>query len=46
VFDAIAGFKVIGLAGFAIVGAFIVTWALAFAIFKLLRLEDRWTPRS
>jgi high-affinity nickel-transport protein len=42
VFDAVARFQ-IGLAGFAIVGAFIVTWALAFAIFKLLRIEERWS---
>jgi nickel/cobalt transporter (NiCoT) family protein len=40
-FDAIAGFQVIGLAGFAIVGAFILTWALALAIFKLLQIEER-----
>ncbi|MBO0685521.1 MAG: HoxN/HupN/NixA family nickel/cobalt transporter [Candidatus Dormibacteraeota bacterium] len=45
-YDTIAGFKVVGLAGFAIVGAFIVTWALAFAAFKLLRVDERWGPRS
>jgi high-affinity nickel-transport protein len=43
VFEAVADFQVIGLAGFAIVGAFVVTWALAFAVFKLLRVEERWT---
>jgi nickel/cobalt transporter (NiCoT) family protein len=46
VFDAIASFKIIGLAGFAIVGAFIVTWGLAFAIFKLFRIEERWSIPS
>ncbi|MBO0838639.1 MAG: HoxN/HupN/NixA family nickel/cobalt transporter, partial [Actinobacteria bacterium] len=46
VFDAIADFKVVGLAGFAIVGAFIVTWGLAFAAFKLLRVDERWGFRS
>jgi nickel/cobalt transporter (NiCoT) family protein len=29
--------------GFVIVGAFVVTWAAAFAIFKVRRVEERWT---
>ena len=29
--------------GFLIVGAFVVTWIAAFAIFKLRRVDERWT---
>ena len=29
--------------GFVIVGAFVVTWIAAFAIFRIRRIEDRWT---
>ncbi len=29
--------------GFVIVGAFVVTWIGAFAIFKLRRIEERWS---
>ena len=42
-FDAVANFNFIGTAGFIIVGAFVVTWALAFAVFKLRRVEERWS---
>ncbi|MDQ6636260.1 MAG: HoxN/HupN/NixA family nickel/cobalt transporter [Candidatus Dormibacteraeota bacterium] len=28
--------------GFVIVGVFILTWLLAFAVFRLRRVEDRW----
>jgi high-affinity nickel-transport protein len=42
-FDAVAGFNFIGTAGFVIVGAFVVTWAIAFAVFKVRRVEERWT---
>src|SRR5919199_1465484 len=42
VFDAIAGLD-FGLLGFVIVGAFVVTWTAAFTIFKVRRVEQRWT---
>ena len=42
VFDAIGGLD-FGSLGFVIVGAFVATWALAFAVFKLRRVEERWT---
>ncbi|HVB76798.1 MAG TPA: HoxN/HupN/NixA family nickel/cobalt transporter [Candidatus Nitrosotalea sp.] len=32
----------LGSLGFVIVGAFILTWAVALAIFKLRRVEERW----
>jgi len=32
-----------GTLGIFIVAAFVVTWAAAFAIFKLRRVEERWT---
>jgi len=41
-FDAVAGFNFIGTAGFLIVGLFVLTWAGAFAYFKLGRVDERW----
>ncbi|HEX5146733.1 MAG TPA: HoxN/HupN/NixA family nickel/cobalt transporter [Conexibacter sp.] len=31
--------------GYAIVGLFVVTWAIALAAWRLLRIEDRWSAR-
>jgi nickel/cobalt transporter (NiCoT) family protein len=31
--------------GFAIVGLFVVTWILALAVWRLARIEDRWTAQ-
>jgi nickel/cobalt transporter (NiCoT) family protein len=42
VFSAIAGFDIIGKAGYMIVGAFLVAWAGAFAIYKVRRIDERW----
>jgi high-affinity nickel-transport protein len=42
VWDMIAGFDLGGI-GFVIVASFVVAWIVAFAIFKLRRLEDTWT---
>jgi high-affinity nickel permease len=28
--------------GFIIVGAFVLTWIVAFAVFRLRRVEERW----
>ena len=42
VFNAIASFDFIGTAGFVIVGAFVVAWAGAFAIYKVRRIDERW----
>jgi high-affinity nickel-transport protein len=42
VFGAIANFDFIGKAGYVIVAAFIVTWAAAFAIYKVRRIDERW----
>ena len=41
VFDAIGALS-FGSLGFVIVGAFAVTWAAAFTIFKVRRVEERW----
>ena len=30
--------------GFAIVGLFALTWALAVAVWRFGRIEQRWTP--
>ena len=42
VWDAIAGFD-LGNLGLIIVASFVVAWILAFAIFKLRRVEERWS---
>ncbi|HKB35284.1 MAG TPA: HoxN/HupN/NixA family nickel/cobalt transporter [Gemmataceae bacterium] len=41
VFDVIGGLS-FGSLGFVIVAAFAFTWAAAFAIFKVRRVEERW----
>lgn len=41
VFDLIANFE-LGTMGFIIVGAFVVSWSVAFAVFKLRRVEETW----
>ena len=41
VFDEIANLD-FGLMGFIIVGAFVVTWVVAFAIYRWRRVEERW----
>jgi len=42
VWDAIAGMD-IGVMGFVIVGAFVVTWVGAFLIYTSQHIEDRWS---
>ena len=42
VFDAIASFDFIGRAGYIIVAAFIVTWAVALIIYRVRRIDERW----
>jgi nickel/cobalt transporter (NiCoT) family protein len=42
VWDVIAGFD-LGSLGFVIVASFVVAWVVAFAIFKMRRVEERWT---
>ncbi len=41
IWDKIGGLN-FNLMGFIIVGAFVVTWAAALAIFKFRRIEERW----
>jgi high-affinity nickel-transport protein len=31
--------------GFVIVAAFVVTWVAAFAVYRLRRVEERWTAQ-
>ena len=40
--DVVAGVELSSL-GFIIVGGFVVTWLVAFGIYKLHRVEERWT---
>jgi high-affinity nickel-transport protein len=42
VFEAVANFDFIGKAGYVIVAAFVVTWAGAFLIYKVRRIDERW----
>jgi high-affinity nickel-transport protein len=42
-YDAIANFDFIGKAGYVIVGAFVAAWAGAFAIYKVRRIDERWS---
>jgi nickel/cobalt transporter (NiCoT) family protein len=43
IFDQIARFDFIGKAGYFIVAAFVVTWAAAFLIYKVRRIDERWS---
>ncbi|MBV9897156.1 MAG: HoxN/HupN/NixA family nickel/cobalt transporter, partial [Chloroflexi bacterium] len=40
--DTIAGLD-LGSLGFVIVGSFVVAWVVAFAIFKMRRVEEQWS---
>jgi high-affinity nickel-transport protein len=42
VFSAIAGFDLIGRAGYVIVAAFVLAWAAALVIYKARRIDERW----
>src|SRR5487761_840428 len=42
VFSAIAGFDLVGKAGYVIVAAFVLAWAAALVIYKARRIDDRW----
>jgi high-affinity nickel-transport protein len=41
-FGAIAGFDLVGRAGYFIVAAFVVAWAAALLIYKARRIDERW----
>ena len=41
-YNAIATFDFIGKAGYVIVGAFVIAWVGAFAIYKVRRIDERW----
>jgi high-affinity nickel-transport protein len=45
VFSAIAGFDLVGRAGYFIVAAFIVVWAAALGIYKARRIDERWSEK-
>jgi high-affinity nickel-transport protein len=36
----------LGFVGFAIVGLFVVTWALALAVWRFGRIEERWAAEK
>jgi nickel/cobalt transporter (NiCoT) family protein len=35
-----------GTLGYVVVGAFVITWALAYAVWKTRRIEERWSVRE
>ena len=43
VFDYVARVNFLGEAGFVVVAAFVVTWGAAFVIYKVRRIDERWT---
>jgi nickel/cobalt transporter (NiCoT) family protein len=43
VFGAIAGFDLVGRAGYFIVAAFLLAWIAAFVIYKARRIDQRWS---
>jgi high-affinity nickel-transport protein len=45
VFQSIAGFDVVGKAGYVIVAAFFLAWTGAFAIYKVRRIDERWQQK-
>src|SRR6266567_4663811 len=45
VFGAIARFDVLGHAGYFIVAAFVMAWAVAFIVYKARRMDERWAER-
>jgi high-affinity nickel-transport protein len=45
VFGAIAAFDLVGRAGYFIVAAFVVAWAAALLIYKVRRIDERWSEK-
>jgi nickel/cobalt transporter (NiCoT) family protein len=43
VFTAFAHLNFLGVAGYVIVAAFVVTWGAAFVIYKVRRIDERWS---
>jgi nickel/cobalt transporter (NiCoT) family protein len=42
VFNSVAGFDILGKAGYVIVAAFVVAWASALVIYRVGRIDERW----
>ena len=45
VFGAISRFDVLGHAGYFVVAAFVMAWAVAFIVYKARRMDERWAQR-
>lgn len=43
VFDAISGFDFVGKIGYVIVAAFVLTWIAAFVLYRVRRIDERWS---
>jgi high-affinity nickel-transport protein len=46
VFSALAGFDILGKAGYVIVAAFVIAWAGALVIYKVRRIDERWAATT
>jgi high-affinity nickel-transport protein len=45
-FGAISGFDLLGRAGYFIVAAFVMAWAVAFIFYKARRMDERWADQA
>jgi high-affinity nickel-transport protein len=45
VFGAIAGFDLVGRAGYFVVAAFVLAWVAALLIYKARRIDERWSEK-
>ncbi len=43
IFGVVERFNFLGVIGYVIVAAFVVTWGAAFVIYKVRRIDDRWS---
>src|SRR6266516_442315 len=43
IFDRIAQFDFLGVAGYVIVAAFVITWGAAIVFYKVRRIDERWS---
>ncbi len=43
IFDRVAQFDFLGVAGYVIVAAFVITWGAAIVCYKVRRIDERWS---
>jgi high-affinity nickel-transport protein len=45
VFEAVAGFDLVGRAGYFVVAAFVLAWVAALLVYKARRIDERWSEK-